>query len=129
MRPELSGRSLLAMNMEDRNPPLMSGVPELVILSLLDDRAMYGYEIGQLLTHLSRAALNIGESVLYPALHSLESRKLLRARPIKVAGRVRIYYTLTARGHRRLARVSDEWRLLARGVEAILRRKSSTMRP
>ena len=37
----------------------------------------------------------MGEGVLYPALHSLETRGLLRARRRAVGGRTRVYYSIT----------------------------------
>ncbi len=61
-----------------------------------------------------------GESVLYPALHSLEQRKLLRTRERAVEGRTCIYYELTAKGKRRLADLKAEWRRISRGVDAVL---------
>jgi PadR family transcriptional regulator PadR len=106
--------------MADRNPALMAGVPELVVLSLLAEREMYGYEIARALKLLTQDALSLGEGVLYPALHAMESRRLLRSRSIRADGRVRIYYRLTARGKTRLARLTQEWRRMSQGVESIL---------
>ena len=106
--------------MTDRNSALMSGVPELVVLSLLAGREMYGYEIARSIKIITRDALTLGEGVLYPALHAMESRRLLRARSTRVDGRTRIYYSLTARGRARLAKLSEDWRRLSRGVASIL---------
>jgi PadR family transcriptional regulator PadR len=99
---------------------LVSGVPELLLLQLLSRRPMYGYELAQQVRLASRDSLEFGESVLYPALHSLEARRLLRTRERKVDGRERIYYELTARGGKRLAALTAEWRRIARGVDAVL---------
>ena len=106
--------------MAERNSALMSGIPELLVLRLLAGREMYGYEIARSVKLISREALVIGEGVLYPALHAMESRRLLRARSTRVDGRTRIYYGLTARGRARLARLSEDWRRMSRGVAAIL---------
>ncbi|MEP6883654.1 MAG: helix-turn-helix transcriptional regulator [Gammaproteobacteria bacterium] len=106
--------------MADRNSALMSGVPELLVLSLLAGREMYGYEIARSVKLISRDALVIGEGVLYPALHALESRRLLRAKRTRVDGRTRIYYSLTVRGRARLAKLSEDWRRVSRGVASIL---------
>lgn len=99
---------------------LISGVPELLMLQLLSRRSMYGYELAQQVRLASRDALAFGEGVLYPALHSLEQRGLLRTRDRKVDGRARIYYELTARGRKRLAALIEEWRRISRGVDAVL---------
>ena len=98
----------------------MSGVPELVVLRLLARQEMYGYEIARSLKVLSRDALTLGEGVLYPALHAMESRGLLRSRSRSVDGRKRIYYQLTARGRRRLERLTANWQRISQGVERIL---------
>jgi PadR family transcriptional regulator, regulatory protein PadR len=98
----------------------MSGVPELVVLRLLSERDMYGYEIARSIKLLSHDALSIGEGVLYPALHAMEARRLVRARSRRADGRVRIYYSLSARGKARLARLTHSWRRTSQGVESVL---------
>jgi PadR family transcriptional regulator, regulatory protein PadR len=99
---------------------LISGVPELLLLQLLSRRPMYGYELAQQVRITSRDTLEFGESVLYPALHSLEQRRLLRTRERKVEGRARIYYELTAKGSKRLAALTAAWHRISRGVDAVL---------
>ena len=106
--------------MEDRSPSLMAGVPELMILRLLSEREMYGYELARAIRIVSKETLAIGEGVLYPALHALEARRLLRSRSARVDGRTRVYYTLSARGARRLAKLTEEWRRISAGVDSVL---------
>jgi hypothetical protein len=48
-------------------PPLMSGVPELMILRLVAEREMYGYELARAISAVTKEALSLGEGVLYPA--------------------------------------------------------------
>jgi PadR family transcriptional regulator, regulatory protein PadR len=103
-----------------KNPAFMAGVPELVVLSLLADREMYGYEIARAIKAATHDALNLGEGVLYPALHTMESRGLVRARSSRAEGRVRIYYSLTARGKKRLSRLTLDWRRMSLSVDSIL---------
>ncbi len=110
--------------MSEGSPTLMSGVPELVVLRLLAQQEMYGYEIARALKLGSRGALDLGEGVLYPALHALEARGLLRARSQRIDGRTRIYYAVTSRGRRRLERLIENWRCVSAGVELILRATS-----
>ena len=102
-----------------RNPSLMTGVPELLVLGLLAERDMYGYEIARAIKLKSEEAFSLGEGVLYPVLHVLEARRLLRARSVRVEGRTRIYYGLTAMGRTRLARLREDWRRMSEGVEAL----------
>jgi PadR family transcriptional regulator PadR len=106
--------------MAAKNPAFMAGVPELVVLGLLADREMYGYEIARAIKAATHDALNLGEGVLYPALHMMESRGLVRARSSRAEGRVRIYYGLTARGKKRLSRLTLDWRRMSLSVDSIL---------
>ena len=103
-----------------QNPSLMSGVPELLVLRLLSAREMYGYQLAHAIRETTREAISLGEGVLYPALHAMESRGFLRTRRRTVSARTRVYYTITPRGQRRLREVSQEWRRIAGGVESVL---------
>jgi PadR family transcriptional regulator PadR len=104
-----------------RNPGFTSGIPELLILKLLQDREMYGYEIVQALARQTGDIISPGEGVIYPLLHALEKDGALRARPQDANGRTRIYYTLTAKGIRRLFDRTDEWTRMTRVVGQVLK--------
>jgi PadR family transcriptional regulator PadR len=106
--------------MPARNAAFMTGVPELLLLRLLSDREMYGYELAKAVQAASAKALCLGEGVLYPVLHALEAGGALRARTTIVDGRKRVYYTLTARGRRRLQELSRRWQQIAGAVHAVL---------
>ncbi len=106
--------------MDRRSIPLLAGVPELLILRLLADREMYGYELARSVRVLTRDALSLGEGVLYPALHALEARRLLRSRTVRVDGRVRVYYSISARGKARLIRLTDQWQRVTATVGSVL---------
>ena len=99
---------------------LMSGVPELLVLRLLSAREMYGYELARAIRESTREAISLGEGVLYPALHTLESRGFVRARRRAVSGRIRVYYAITPKGNRRLGELSGEWRRISGAVRAVL---------
>jgi PadR family transcriptional regulator len=99
---------------------LIAGVPELLVLRLLSEREMYGYEIARAIQAITANAIAVGEGVLYPTLHALEMRGLLRARRKRVDGRTRVYYSMTSKGRRRFARLAEDWRRIATGVEVAL---------
>ena len=102
------------------NPSFLNGVPELLILSLLEQGEMYGYELVQSIRARSAEALRFGEGCIYPYLHYLEDAKLVTSRRVEADGRSRVYYRLTAKGKKRLGALTEEWRRVARGVELIL---------
>jgi PadR family transcriptional regulator PadR len=98
-----------------------AGVPELLILKLLQDREMYGYEIVQAISGATANIVAPGEGVVYPLLHALEKKGDLRAQSRPVGGRTRIYYTLTSRGVRRLFELTDNWSALNGAVQNVLK--------
>ena len=55
------------------NPDFLNGVPELLILSLLAGRPMYGYELVQAIRQSTQGTLEFGEGCVYPVLHRLEA--------------------------------------------------------
>jgi len=106
--------------MGQTNPPFMSGVPELLLLQLLAQRDMYGYELVKAIRLVTAEAISLGEGVIYPVLHGLERNGALKARRKSVDGRTRVYYSLTAKGQRRLERLHGEWQRIRSGITAAL---------
>ena len=106
--------------MGQTNPPFMSGVPELLLLQLLGQREMYGYELVKSIRLVTEEAITLGEGVIYPVLHSLERNGALRAKRKSVDGRTRVYYSLTAKGRKRRDRLQNEWQRIQSGITAAL---------
>ncbi|MEY4546520.1 MAG: hypothetical protein RL685_2715 [Pseudomonadota bacterium] len=98
----------------------MTGVPELLILRLLTDREMYGYELVQEIESATGEAIKLGEGVVYPVLHALEESGCLRSRRKPVNGRTRVYYSVTAAGKKRLVAVTRDWDRITRAVSQVL---------
>lgn len=79
----------------------MRGAAPLAVLTLLRQRAMYGYELVEALERESGGMLEMGQSTVYPLLYSLEGRGLLRATwRTAPSGRRRKYYEPTPAGRR-----------------------------
>ena len=106
--------------MAQSNPPLMSGVPELLLLQLLNDREMYGYELVRSIKTVTEEAISLGEGVIYPVLHSLERNGSLKSKRKAVGGRTRVYYSLTRKGRDRLEKLQGDWRRIQGGVATAL---------
>ncbi len=106
--------------MAQSNPPFMSGVPELLLLQLLNEQEMYGYELVRSIKTVTRDAISLGEGVIYPVLHSLERNGSLKSKRKAVGGRTRVYYTLTRKGGARLEKLQDDWRRIQGGVATAL---------
>ena len=106
--------------MAQETSSLIAGVPELLILRLLQDQEMYGYEIVQAIAARTRQAVTPGEGVVYPVLHGLEKDGALKSRRKTVNGRSRVYYILTAKGAKRLNFLTGNWNRLNRAVQAVM---------
>ena len=108
--------------MGNENNSLGAGVPELMVLRLLKDKEMYGYEIVQAIALRTGQAVTPGEGVVYPVLHGLEKSGALKSRRKTVNGRSRVYYILTAKGAKRLNHLVTNWNTLNAAVQAIMAR-------
>jgi PadR family transcriptional regulator PadR len=108
------------MAARETNPNFMNGVPELLILRLLQQEEMYGYEIVQAIRSRTDTVIALGEGVVYPVLHGLEGDGALRSRRKTVNGRSRIYYSVTRVGSHRLAALLENWTNLAAAIQKML---------
>jgi PadR family transcriptional regulator PadR len=109
------------MGARDTNPNFMNGVPELLILRLLHNEEMYGYQIVESIRDRTGSVITIGEGVVYPVLHGLERDGALKSRRKTVNGRSRIYYSVTRAGKRRLAELSESWNSLTAAIHKMLK--------
>ncbi len=106
--------------MAQSNPPFMSGVPELLLLRLLEQQEMYGYELVRSIKSVTEEAISLGEGVIYPVLHGLERNGALKSRRKAVGGRTRVYYSLTGKGRQRLEKLQSDWRRIQGGITTAL---------
>ena len=95
---------------------------QLLILSLLSGRDMYGYEMIVELARRSQNVFEMMEGTLYPVLHGLEKERYVEAyEQTAPTGRVRKYYRLTKKGRGCLADEKAAWERYAGAVNAVLR--------
>lgn len=101
----------------------LKGCARTLVLQLLAERPMYGYELAGELQRRSEGAFALGQGTLYPLLYSLEKKRLIRVSREEIssdAGRVRRYYALTAAGRAELESNLITWREIARGMKLVL---------
>ena len=98
----------------------VKGYLDPVILAVLARDALHGYAVIEELKARSGGELDLAEGTVYPALHRLERRGLLRSSWTTAEGRRRRVYRLTASGRRELASRTREWRTFARVVDGVL---------
>lgn len=96
------------------------GQLELLLLRSLEAGPAHGYAIIERIRHRSGGVLELAEGSAYPALHALERAGFLESRWAQESGRRRRTYQLTAKGHRRLAQLTRDYRRFSQGMSAVL---------
>lgn len=93
-----------------------------LILRTLSWGAMHGFGIARWLEERTDAALIVEDGTLYPALHRLERRKLIRGEwRMTENGRRAKYYRLTAAGEKSLRTQAGAWSDLVRVLAEVSR--------
>ncbi len=89
------------MSLQDQ---MRKGSTEILILSLLVEEPMYGYQLSQELKRRSGGYFAMKEGLLYPTLHRMTQDELVTSewRPAGVARR-RKYYAITDKGRQVLS--------------------------
>jgi len=99
---------------------LKKGSAELLILSLVEQRARHGYEISKLIAARSEGTLTFQVASLYPLLYRLEKRGWIQGRWVEKSGqRRRRYYRLTAEGKKVLAAQRHSWQEFVEAINRI----------
>lgn len=99
---------------------LKKGSAEFLILTLVEDRALHGYDIARLIETRSNGALTFYAASLYPLLYRLERRGWITGRWLEQAGaRRRRMYRITAAGRRVLAAHRTSWDAFVRAVNLV----------
>lgn len=102
-----------------------AGFIEVLILELLNERDMYGYEIGQELSGRSNGVFIQKEGSLYGPLYRMESRELISSYKIIEDDKYRKYYHLEAKGLDYLNFAKKEIDVVYNGVLNILKKGHS----
>ena len=99
---------------------LISGSTSMLILRLLEDKDMYGYEMIETLEKKSNNVFTLKAGTLYPLLHSLEEKDYLTAYETEAIGKVRKYYSITKSGRKYLRSKKEEWNEYQTAVVKVL---------
>lgn len=105
----------------EQNKSLIAGSSVLMLLSLLETRDYYGYEIIREIERRSGGSFRFKEGTLYPILHKMESNSLIRAyRKTAENGKERRYYSLTGEGRRQLDKERAGWQSFTHAVGKVI---------
>ncbi len=102
----------------DKN--LVQGSMGLMILRLLEEKDMYGYQMIETLRSKSNNVFELKAGTLYPLLHTLENKGYLTAYEDTSSGKIRKYYHLTPSGKKQVKEKKQEWELYQTAVTNVL---------
>lgn len=86
------------------------GSAELLILALVEETDLHGYDIARQIELRSNGTLTFTLAALYATLYRLEAKRWICGRWVEKAGqRRRRYYRLTTEGHKVLAVQRADW--------------------
>ena len=105
---------------------LKKGLLEIAILSILEERDCYGYELISELDNLSNNVFILKEGTLYPILYRLEDNKHIKSywKTDEVArSKPRKYYKLTDEGKNLYKEAKESFYVISNGFKKIIDRK------
>ena len=97
-----------------------------LLLAVLAHGPAHGYAVIRGLEVKSDGAFSLTEGTVYPALHRLEKRGLLRSKWSTDAGRRRRVYALTERGDRAVGEARGEWEAFSAAINTVWRTACAT---
>ena len=104
------------------NKNLLPGSTTMLLLKLLEDKDMYGYEMIEELEKRSDNTFSLKAGTLYPLLHNLERQELINSYTENAdSSRVRKYYSITAKGKGMLSEKRKEWDSYSFAINKVLR--------
>ncbi len=103
---------------------LTYGKVDVLVLKLLENQDMYGYQIIEQLEKQSQNVFSLSAGSLYPLLHNLEVKDYVDTyegdNNSKTPGKKRKYYHITEKGKAYLAEKSKEWEQYSSAINSIL---------
>ena len=100
---------------------LIQGTLEMLILKALVRGPLHGYGVAEWIEQTSQQVLKVEEGALYPALHRMQLRGLLKAKwGASENNRRAKFYELTADGQKRLSAESQRWARLSSAVAFVM---------
>ena len=100
---------------------LMKGSIDSLLLCLIGQQPMYGYQIINELEGRSQGYFKFKEGTLYPALHRLERAGLILGKwQVLPSGRQRRYYYITEKGLYALMEKRSQWQHFLAAMNLII---------
>lgn len=97
-----------------------SGNISMLLLQLLSEKDMYGYEMIEELEKRSEYVFSLKAGTMYPLLHAMESKKHLVFYEKEAQGKMRRYYTITKQGRAELLKKKEAWETYSKAVGQVI---------
>ena len=93
----------------------------MLVLKLLEEEDLYGYQIIRKLEERSNSVFSLKEGTLYPILHGLEEQDAVESyEKTAETGRIRKYYHLTKKGKKLLEEKKKEWDAYEKAIHDVM---------
>lgn len=100
---------------------MMALSTSMLLLKLLEEEDMYGYQMIRKLEERSNQVFSLKEGTLYPILHGLEEEEAVESyEKCAETGRMRKYYRLTKKGEKLLRKKQKEWEIYEKAVHDVM---------
>ena len=99
---------------------LLAGSSTMLVLKLLSEKDMYGYEMIDTLRKKSQNVFEFKAGTLYPLLHGLEEKGMLKVYEQEYLGKTRKYYSITKEGRKLLKTKTEEWNEYSGAIVSVL---------
>ncbi len=109
--------------MSELEKQLKKGVISIIVLTLIKQNDLYGYDVLKQMEIESDGYFKLKEGTVYPVLYRLEDYGYIESywqRPETDRGVPRKYYRITDSGKRALKSYQDEWRAFIGATKKIL---------
>ncbi len=107
---------------------LIKGSTKNLVLAVLSEGELYGYQILKEIKSRSKDALQFGEGTIYPVLHALEEEGALKSRwEEQESGASRKYYQITTQGRKVLKVAKKDWIDFSEAVNQVLKPNHSQL--
>lgn len=110
------------------NENLRRGTIDLLLLTLLQEEDMYGYQLSQQLARRSGGLYTMTEGSMYPSLYRMLKKGMISDRRVIVGKRrARVYYHLEPAGEAYLENIRTEYLSMNEGILKILQSAPSSL--
>lgn len=101
------------------------GATEMLLLSLLEEKEQYAYELTKALKKATLGLFDIQGPSLYMALYRMEQKGFVATREEQAGRRIRVYYRILPDGKVYLRQLIAEYESITAGIRTVLDQRAA----